>query len=146
MPRPMSIRKTPGGVAWRAENQRIGNSSVLGVTVKKLQTGGAEWRAAQDAKTTKDAAEKLEAAKKMDPSATKLTDEYFPEMIDPALAITGAIVAGVTGGYAFNKGSEFLARLKSAMKSPAKKDKTRKAEIERAQQAAKNLMPPMPKK
>jgi hypothetical protein len=71
--------------------------------------------------------------------------EFRIEMIDPALAITGAIVAGAAGGYALNKGRKLLDRLRMALKSPAEKDKTRNQEIERAQQAAKKpvKMPPM---
>lgn len=65
--------------------------------------------------------------------------EFNIEMIDPALAITGAIAGGVVAG-------NLLDRLRMAlMKSPAEKDKTRRVEIERAQQAAKKpvKMPPM---
>lgn len=48
-----------------------------------------------------------------------------------------ASVAGVVGG-------NLLDRLRKAMETPDEKD--RKAKIKRAQQAAENLMPPMPKK
>lgn len=127
MPRPMSISKTPAARAWRAENKRIGNSSSIAKGVEQVKTLGKSQRAALDAKTPEDAAEKLEAAKKMK-----------VEMIDPALAITGAIAGGVVAG-------NLLDRLRMALKSPAEKDKTRRVEIERAQQAAKKpvKMPPM---
>ena len=64
--------------------------------------------------------------------------EFRTEMIDPALAITGAIAGGVVAG-------NLLDRLRKAMEPPDKKDKTRRAEIERAQRAAKKpvKMPPM---
>jgi hypothetical protein len=64
--------------------------------------------------------------------------EFRTEMIDPALAITGAIAGGVVAG-------NLLDRLRMALKSPDEKDKTRRVEIERAQQAAKKpvKMPPM---
>ena len=126
MPRPKSISNTPAARAWKAENQRTSTSSSLDSAeneIKKLKRPVVSYNGRER-------------------TITKLTDEYFPEMIDPALAITGAIAGGVVAG-------NLLDRLRMALKSPAEKDKTRRVEeIKRAQQAAKKpvKMPPMPKK
>jgi hypothetical protein len=116
------------------------NSSISS-TVEKLKTLGARQGAEQDAKTPEDAARKLEKAKKMG----ALSDEYFPEMIDPAeLAMMATGVAGgvVAGNLAVAAG-KLLDRVKSALGS----NRMRKMEIKKAKQAAERpvKMPPIPK-
>jgi hypothetical protein len=202
MPRPKSISNTPAARAWKAENERIGNSSSIAnaeVLVKKLKRPVVSYNGRERTitKPTDEpvaemhdpafSLEKMNAIKthrdlfnyhdeKFHSPANSQSEfphihghiaadhakkyynltgerlksvngamhpppEFRIEMIDPALAITGAIAGGVVAG-------NLLDRLRLAMKSPAEKDKTRRVEIERAQQAAKKpvKMPPMPKK
>ena len=87
MPRPKSISNTPAARAWRAENQRTRTSSSLDnaeVSVKKLKPPVVSYNGRER-------------------TITKLTDETVAEMIDPALAITGAIAGGVAAGNLINR-------------------------------------------
>ena len=118
MPRPKSISNTPAARAWRAENQRTSTSSALKdaeVLVKKLKRPVVSYNGKER-------------------TITKPTDEPVAEMIDPALAITGAIAGGVVAG-------NLLDRLRLALGS----NRMRKTEIKKAQQAAKKpvKMPPI---
>jgi len=128
------MKKSRAIFARPKSKQPILRGKVLRNTEKEVEELGTRQRAERAARTPEDEKDKLEKAKKMG----ALSDEYFPEMIDPALAITGAIAGGFLGG-------KFLDRLRLAMKSPDEKDRMRKMEIERAQQAAKKpvKMPPM---
>ena len=119
MPRPKILISSP---KFKAELQRTSTSSALDAAedkIKKLKRPVVSYNGKER-------------------TITKPTDEPVAEMIDPALAITGAIAGGVVAG-------NLLDRLRLAMKSPDEKDKMRKMEIERAQQAAKKpvKMPPM---
>jgi len=113
------MKKAKAVMAKKLRRQPPVFSKALDDAEEKVKELGAKQRAAQDLQTPEDAAEKLRKAKEMK-----------VEMIDPALAITGAIAGGVVAG-------NLLDRLRLALKSPAEKDKMRRVEIERAQQAAK---------
>ena len=93
--------------------------SSISDTERKLKELGARQRAALDARTPEDEKDKLEKAKKMK-----------VEMIDPALAITGAVAGGVVAGNLIN-------RIRKALDL--------NKEIKKAKQAAERpiKMPPM---